>query len=108
MRDEFFLKHGGEIREALLMIEGDDGGFELLAHGWQAAEQHGSGQQFALVRSCITDRAHLLIRDSDGDPTHVYHWHRIGAPALRVLQEQIARLRPRSPASEMPVTAAQR
>jgi hypothetical protein len=43
MRDEFFLKHGGEIREALLMIEGDDGGFELLAHGWLAAEQSGNG-----------------------------------------------------------------
>jgi hypothetical protein len=108
MRDEFFLKHGGEIRGALLMIEGDDGGFELLAHGWLAAEQGGNGQQFALVRSCNTDRTHLLIRDSDLDPTDVYHWHRIGAAALRILQERIARLRPRSPASEMPVTAAQR
>jgi hypothetical protein len=33
MRNEFLLKHRGEIREALIMIEGDDEAFELLAHG---------------------------------------------------------------------------
>jgi len=33
-RDEFLLTHGGDVRGALIMIEGDDGSFELLAHGW--------------------------------------------------------------------------
>ena len=35
--DQFFLQYGGEIRESLIMIEGDDGSFELLAHGWLSA-----------------------------------------------------------------------
>jgi hypothetical protein len=35
--DQFFLQYGGEIRESLIMIEGDDGSFELLAHGWVPA-----------------------------------------------------------------------
>jgi hypothetical protein len=107
MRNEFFLKHGGEIREALLMIEGDDGGFELLAHGWLADEEGGDSRLFALVRSRNTDRTHLLIHDSDPDPRHVYHWHRIGAAALRVLQDRIARLRACLSMSEPPVTAPQ-
>jgi hypothetical protein len=108
MRDVFFLKHGGEIREALLMIEGDDGGFELLAHGWLVDKEGGNGSQFALLRSRNTDRTHLLIHDSDPDPRHVYHWHRIGAAALRVLQDQIAGLQPRPLVSEPPVTGVPR
>ena len=31
--DDFRLHHSGEIREALIMIEGDSGGFELVKHG---------------------------------------------------------------------------
>jgi hypothetical protein len=90
------MKHDSEIREAPLMIEGgDDGGFELFVHGWLAVEQGGNGEQFALVCSRNTDRTHLLSRGSDRDPTHAYHWHRIDAAALRVLQERVARLRPR-------------
>jgi hypothetical protein len=42
------LKRSGENRGALLMIEGDDGGFELLADGGLAAQQGEDGQQFAL------------------------------------------------------------
>ena len=39
--DEFQLRHNGEIRESLIMIEGDEGAFELLAHGWLAAGKGG-------------------------------------------------------------------
>src|SRR6516164_7192664 len=74
--DQFFLQHGGEIREALIMIEGDDGGFELLAHGWLAGNKGDESILFALMRSCNTDRVHLLVHDPDRDPRHVYHWHR--------------------------------
>ena len=95
-RDQFFLQHGGEIREALIMIEGDDGGFELLAHGWLAGNKGDESILFALMRSCNTDRVHLLVHDPDRDPRHVYHWHRIGPEALRALQDRIVRLRGRA------------
>ena len=95
-RDQFFLQHGGEIREALIMIEGDDGGFELLAHGWLAGNKGADGILFALVRSCNSDRVHLLVHDTDRDSRRVYHWHRIGPGALRALQNRIVRLRGRA------------
>ena len=92
-RDQFFLQHGGEIRESLIMIEGDDGSFELLAHGWLAAKQDDEETPFALVRSRNTDRVHLLLRESNSDPRHVYHWHRMRSDSLRALQNRIVRLR---------------
>jgi len=85
MLDEFFLKHGGEIREALLMIEvmtAGSGCSPMVGRQLRRAD----GQQFALLHSCNTDRTHLLVSDRDGDPTHVCHWHRIDAAALRILQ----------------------
>lgn len=92
-RDQFFLLHGGEIREALIMIEGDDGGFELLAHGWLAGKHGDDSTLFALVRSRNTDRVHLLVRETDRDPRHIYRWHRIRNDSLRGLQDRIIRLR---------------
>ena len=47
----------------------------------------------ALVRSRNTDRAHLLIHETDRDPRHIYHWHRIRSDLLRALQDRIVRLR---------------
>ena len=46
--NQFFLQHGGEIRESLIMIEGDDGSFELLAHGWLAGTHGNESTPFAL------------------------------------------------------------
>jgi hypothetical protein len=92
-RDQFFVQHGGEIRESLIMIEGDDGSFELLAHGWLADNDNDDGSPFALVRSCNTGRVHLLIHDTNRDPRHTYHWHRIRRDSLRALQDRIVRLR---------------
>ena len=74
--DQFFLQHGGEIRESLIMIEGDDGSFELLAHGWLAGKHGDDGTPFALVRSRNTDCVHLLVHETDRDPRHIYPWHR--------------------------------
>jgi len=93
--DRFLLQYGGEIREALIMIEGDDGSFELLAHGWLAGNEGDDGTLFAVVRSLNTDRVHLLVHDPDRDPRRVYHWHRIGPDTLRALQNRIVRLRGR-------------
>jgi hypothetical protein len=69
-QDQFFLQHGGEIRESLIMSEGDDGSFELLAHGWLAGKDGDDGSPFALVRSRNTGRAHLLVHETDRDPRH--------------------------------------
>jgi hypothetical protein len=91
--DQFFLQHAGEIRESLIMIEGDDGSFELLAHGWLAGKDGDDGTPFALVRSRNTDRVHLLVHDTARDPRHTYHWHRIRHDSLRALQDRIVRLR---------------
>ena len=89
--DQFFLQYGAEIRESLIMIEGDDGSFELLAHGWLDGDD---GTPFALVRSRNTDRVHLLIQEAASDPYHVYHWHRmVPSDSLRTLQDRIVRLR---------------
>jgi hypothetical protein len=88
-RDEFLLTYGVEIREALIMIEGDDGGFELLAHGWLAGNQGDDGTLFALVRSRNTDCVHLLVRYTDRGPRQVYHWHRLRPEAQRALQDRL-------------------
>jgi hypothetical protein len=92
-QDQFFLQRGGEIRESLIMIEGDDGSFELLAHGWLAGKDGDDGSPFALVRSRNTGRVHLLVHETDRDPRHIYHWHRIRTDSLRALQDRIVRLR---------------
>lgn len=92
-RDDFQLQHNGEILEALIMIEGVDGAFELLAHGWLARSEGGNGKLFALVRSIGTDRVHLLVHDTERDPRHIYSWHRMSREALPALQNRIARLR---------------
>jgi hypothetical protein len=91
--EDFRLQHSGEIREALIMIEGDDGAFELLACGWLAGEGGGSTRPFALVRSIRADRVHLLVRSGERDARHVYNWHRIDAAALGELQNRIVHLR---------------
>ena len=91
--DQFFLQYGGEIRESLIMIEGDDGSFELLAHGWLDGKDGDESTPFALVRSRNTDRVHLLVHETARDPRHMYHWHRIRNDSLRALQDRIVRLR---------------
>jgi hypothetical protein len=37
--DDFRLHHSGEIREALIMIGDDSGGFELLKHGMMCRQR---------------------------------------------------------------------
>ena len=75
--DAFRLAHSGEIREALIMIEGEDGGFELLAHGWLDGGAH-DGTPFALVRSCTSNAVHLLGESGEHDPRHPCRWHPVG------------------------------
>jgi hypothetical protein len=90
--DEFLLTYGSEVRESLIMIEGDDGSFELLGHGWLAGNKDDDGTLFTLVRSRNTDRTHLLVRDTDRSPRRVYHWHRVRPEAQRALQDRLISL----------------
>jgi hypothetical protein len=68
-QDQFLLEHSDEIRESVIMIQGDNGSFELLADGWLADDR----APFALARNRSTDRVHLLVRETDRDPRHIYH-----------------------------------
>jgi hypothetical protein len=60
--ERFSLRYRGELREALIMIEGDDGGFTLLAHGTLA-----NRRPWALVHSSTTGRSFVLVRASPRD-----------------------------------------
>ncbi len=91
-RDEFLLTYSSELREALIMIEGDDGGFELLAHGWLAGNQGDDGTLFTLVKSRNTDCTHLLVRDTNRGHRRVYHWHRLQPEAQRALRDRLSSL----------------
>ena len=62
-RDEFRLLHAGEIREALIELEGEDGAFELLRHGRLADRGEKGAALYAVVRSLATGRVHLLVED---------------------------------------------
>jgi hypothetical protein len=92
-RDAFRLAHGAEIREALIMLEGEDGGFELLAHGW-LDDGAADGMPFALVRSCTSSAVHLLLDNGEPDLRHPCRWRPIGHAALHALQQQLLRAIP--------------
>jgi hypothetical protein len=63
------------------------------AHGWLAGKDGDDGSPFALVRSRNTGRLHLPIHETNRDPRHTYHWHRIRRDSFRALQDRIVRLR---------------
>jgi hypothetical protein len=60
--DEFHLRHAGEIREALIAIEGDSGGFELLSHGFLPEHDGTEPVLYAVVRCCDSNRVHVLAQ----------------------------------------------
>jgi hypothetical protein len=88
--DDFYLKYGGEIREALIMLEGDDGAFELLAHGRDGDKDR--GRPWALVRSTGSDRRHLLVHDPTEDLHRPCCWRPIGQPPPPAVEDHAARL----------------
>ena len=74
------------------MIEGDDGSFELLAHGWLAGKDGDDGNSFAPVRSRNTDRVILPIRKTITLPGT--YTTGIGSEAIRSVPcSRIVRLR---------------
>lgn len=89
--EEFRVACGGEIREALIMIEGDNGGFELLAFGWLAGDGE-DGEDFALLRSIASSRIHLLVRRPETSPEHPTRWRRGDHATLAALREPLGRV----------------
>lgn len=70
---DFSVYHRGELREALIMLEGDDGGFELLGHG--SLDAAGQAVDWASVRSSSSDTEYLLIHDREHRPGAATCWH---------------------------------
>jgi hypothetical protein len=65
--DEFHMLHGDKVRESLMMLEGHDGAFELLAHCHLPAGDGEQGRLYAIVRSTSTNRAHILVRRPESE-----------------------------------------
>ena len=82
-QDDFRLHLSGEIREALIMIEGDDGCFQLLRHGVTIPSESKEGVPYAVVRSTDSGRLHFLIRDPGSSGPYWRHWHEIGLEDLQ-------------------------
>ena len=72
-KEDFSVYHRGELREALIMLEGNDGGFELLGHG--SAERAGAALEWAAVRSSGSDAEYLLVHDREHRPGTATCWH---------------------------------
>lgn len=70
---DFSVRHRGELREALIMVEGEGGGFELLAHG--AVELDGESLDWASVRSTSSEAEYLFIHDREPRPGAAVCWH---------------------------------
>lgn len=87
--DEFHMRHGDPVRESLMMLDGHDGSFELLAH---CRLRIGDGKQervFAVVRSINTNRAYVLVQQPESDFPPVEQWHAMSAEELHLLQQQL-------------------
>jgi hypothetical protein len=87
--DEFHMLHGDEVRESLMMLEGHDGAFELLAHCHLPT---GDGEQerlYAVLRGTSTNRTHVLVQQPESEFSHVGQWHAISAADFRLLQHQL-------------------
>lgn len=76
--ERFSLRYRGELREALIMIEGDDGGFVLVDHGtltnkrpWALVQSCASGRSFVLVRTKPPDHKAALWHAADGAETNL-------------------------------------
>jgi hypothetical protein len=80
--DEFRLHHSGKIREALIMIEGYDGSFELLTHGVMLLADRQDAVPYATLRSTNSSGVHLLVRDAVPALPPWRHWHEIAADEL--------------------------
>ena len=79
--DDFYLRYAGEIREALIMIEGDSGAFELLAHGALDAIAP-EERLFAVVRSTESGAIRLLTQSEGAAPAGTPRWQEVPSEDL--------------------------
>lgn len=75
--EDFRLHHSGEIREALIMIEGDSGGFELVKHGMMLAADREMELPYALIRSTDSGRTYFLVRQPPSEELRWPQWHEL-------------------------------
>jgi hypothetical protein len=87
--EDFGIYHRGELREALIMIEGDDGAFELLAHG--SIPKPTGDVDWASVRSSNSDAEYLLIHDRDHRPGVGTCWHLADEAERMIVQRSRSR-----------------
>ena len=88
---DFLLEHGNELRETLIMLEGDDGAFRLI--GYELAADLEAATLVALVQSTNSDRHYLLIHDAAPGIGHQFNWHRASHTELDRLRDRLAGLR---------------
>jgi hypothetical protein len=87
--DEFHMRHGDAVRESLMLLEGHNGAFELLAHCCLRIRNDKQERLAAVVRSTSTNRAHVLVHQPESDFLQVGRWHPISAEDLYLIQQQL-------------------
>ncbi|HEX7968911.1 MAG TPA: hypothetical protein VF502_11890 [Stellaceae bacterium] len=71
---EFLSEHGTQLRQTLIMMEAEDGAFQLIAHG-DVATGDGRTSPVAVVRSTNTDREYLFVHDDVASKGRAFSWH---------------------------------
>lgn len=85
---DFLYEHGGHLREALIMLEGEDGAYRLLDN---AAIKFREGREMLLaaVQSQNTDRRYLLVHYVLADLGRHGEWHGATKAELRRLRHDL-------------------
>jgi hypothetical protein len=94
--DSFLFRHGGEIRQALIMIEGNDGAFELLGHATLPRSGHRS-VPVAAVRSTNSGIVHHIVREPRRGPHQPYWWRLAASDEAPILEKLIRATSPAAP-----------
>ncbi len=87
--DEFHMRHGDAIRESLMMLDGHDGAFQLLAHCFLRIGDGKQERAFAVVRSTATNCAYFLVQQSGGDFPRDERWHAMSPEERQLLRRQL-------------------
>ncbi len=80
-RDQFELQYAGELRDALIALEGN-GAFELIGHGALPVKVETDPALYAVVRSSDSGAVYLLVRTSNPGRSRSPRWHEVSAADL--------------------------
>jgi hypothetical protein len=90
---DFLFEHGSHLRETLIMLEGEDGGFHLIGHDLVAGAGQEAATPVALVQSTNSDRYYLLVHDAAPGIGHQFSWHAVSRDELNRLRDRLRGLR---------------